>query len=57
MCVCVSMCVKMQEFRSGAQRQAVEIEHVNNSNKRLRAQLSDCRDKLAQLDSKVLITE
>jgi len=43
----------MQEFRTGATRQNMETTHVKEESKRLRGQLGELRDKLADLDAKV----
>jgi len=46
---------QMQEFRTGATRQNMETTHVKEESKRLRQQLGDLRDKLADLDAKVVL--
>jgi len=46
----------MQEFRTGATRQNMETTHVKEESKRLRSQLGELRDKLADLDAKVAAT-
>jgi len=45
----------MQEFRTGATRQNMETTHIKEESKRLRSQLGELRDKLADLDAKVKI--
>lgn len=45
--------LQMQEFRTGVTRQSMETEHAKEETKRLRLQLTDLRDKLSDLESKV----
>jgi intermediate filament protein if len=44
--------LKIQEFRTGANRQNLETAHCKEETKRLRTQLTDLRDKLADLDAR-----
>ena len=45
---------QVQEFRTGATRQNMETIHSKEESKRLRQQLQDLRDKLADLDARVV---
>jgi len=44
--------LKIQEFRTGANRQNLETAHSKEETKRLRTQLTELRDKLAELDAR-----
>ena len=46
--------VQVQEFRTGATRQNMDSVHSKEETKRVRQQLSDLRDKLNDLENKVL---
>ena len=45
--------MKLQEFRTGATRQNMETAHSKEETKRLKAQLTDLRGKVADLESRV----
>jgi len=44
--------LKLQEFRTGATKQNMELIHSKEENKRLRSQMTDIRDKLNDLDAR-----
>jgi len=44
---------QIQEFRTGATRQNMETVHAKEESKRLRAQLTELRDKLNDLEARV----
>jgi len=44
---------QIQEFRTGATRQNMEMVHAKEESKRLRAQLTELRDKLNDLEARV----
>jgi intermediate filament protein if len=44
--------LKMQEFRTGTTKQAMETEHAKEETKRLRLQLNDLRDKMTDLEAR-----
>jgi len=45
--------VQIQEFRTGATKQNMESMHAKDECKRLRTNVAESRDKLADLDAKV----
>jgi intermediate filament protein if len=44
--------LKIQEFRTGATRQNMETQHTKEESKKLKSTLTECRDKLNDLDGK-----
>jgi intermediate filament protein if len=44
--------LKIQEFRTGATRQNMETQHTKEESKKLKTTLTECRDKLNDLDAK-----
>lgn len=45
--------MQIQEFRTGATKQNMESMHAKDECKRLRTNVAESRDKLADLDAKV----
>ena len=45
--------LQIQEFRTGSTRQNMETVHAKEESKRLRAQLTEIRDKLSELEARV----
>lgn len=49
------LCIQIQEFRTGATKQNMEVTHVREENKKLTKTISDLRGKLADLEARVSI--
>jgi intermediate filament protein if len=49
--------LKMQEYRTGATRTSMEVTHIKDENKRLKAQLGDLRAKLADMEARNAMLE
>ena len=46
-------CLQIQEFRTGATKQNMEVTHIKEENKKLMKQISDQKGRLADLEARV----
>ena len=49
----ICVCVQIQEYRTGATKQNMEVTHVREENKKMVKQMADLRGKVTDLEARV----